>query len=397
MSGFGEMVVAQSQGSVYGSAELDDFYRPLPFIYFGLLVIWVVLASYWIINAKRNSYLEPNHLQWTLAFTPVIKALQVFQAFLFWYSCLNRRICSIWMSYGVYVTGVLFQTASLVSFLLISHGYSIVCENLSVSERRTTAALGSALYLILVGYRASVPFFTVLLWVNYSVSFYVIFRHISQNLLVLREQMNTVEDENIQIMRDSICSKYLMFKKFQNAMQVLAMAQFMIHINLNSVIDNHWLTFLVHEWVQLCILLHVGYVTSHIFVCINWPSKRRQRTGFCTTAGWTFWSPEPAPRFSLVHEVEPEEHSTMPPIYSLEMDVNDFKDMSLNEWHIGVQTSSPQRSTGKSSSPLLIVVQHPRALNNPGQQGPTTTKAIAASIISSDSCWQSNRGQTLSK
>ena len=65
------------------------------------------------------------------------------------------------MSFGVYVTGVLFQTASFVSFLLISHGYCIMCERLSVPERRTTAALGCVFYLTLVGYRASVPYFTV--------------------------------------------------------------------------------------------------------------------------------------------------------------------------------------------------------------------------------------------
>jgi hypothetical protein len=68
------------------------------------------------------------------------------------------------MSFGVYVTGVFFQTACFVSFLLISHGYCIMCEHLSVTERRTTAALGCVFYLTLVGYRASVPYFTVSSW-----------------------------------------------------------------------------------------------------------------------------------------------------------------------------------------------------------------------------------------
>lgn len=65
------------------------------------------------------------------------------------------------MSFGVYVTGVIFQTASFVSFLLIAHGYCIMCERLSVTERRTTASLGCVFYLTLVGYRASVPYFSV--------------------------------------------------------------------------------------------------------------------------------------------------------------------------------------------------------------------------------------------
>lgn len=77
------------------------------------------------------------------------------------HSCFHHHICSLWMSFGVYVTGVLFQTASFVSFLLISHGYCITCERLSLTERRTTASLGCVFYLTLVGYRASVPYFAV--------------------------------------------------------------------------------------------------------------------------------------------------------------------------------------------------------------------------------------------
>lgn len=51
-----------------------------------------------------------------------------------------------------------------------------------------------------------------LLLLNYIVSFYVIFHHISQNLSVLREQLAFVEDEDVQAMHDAIYSKYIMFK-----------------------------------------------------------------------------------------------------------------------------------------------------------------------------------------
>ena len=128
------------------------------------------------------------------------------------HSCFHHQICSLWMSFGVYVTGVLFQTASFVSFLLISHGYCITCERLSLTERRTTASLGCVFYLTLVGYRASVPYFAVLLILNYMISFYVIFHHISQNLSVLREQLSFIEDENVQAMHDAVYAKYIMFK-----------------------------------------------------------------------------------------------------------------------------------------------------------------------------------------
>lgn len=68
----------------------------------------------------------------------------------------------------------------------------------------------------------------VLLLLNYFVSFYVIFHHVSQNLLLLREQLSFIEDEDVHAMHDAIYTKYTMFKyvthpidssKFPNKMQ----------------------------------------------------------------------------------------------------------------------------------------------------------------------------------
>lgn len=72
---------------------------------------------------------------------------------LFRYSCVQLHTCSLW---------ILFQTASFISFMLISHGYCIMYERLSIRERRTTAGLGCLLYLRLIGYKAAFPYFTVI-------------------------------------------------------------------------------------------------------------------------------------------------------------------------------------------------------------------------------------------
>lgn len=61
------------------------------------------------------------------------------------------------MSFGVYVTGSLSETASIVSFLLIAHGYCIISERLSVPEHRAMAVIGCVFYLILLGHRTPIP------------------------------------------------------------------------------------------------------------------------------------------------------------------------------------------------------------------------------------------------
>ncbi|GAY51104.1 hypothetical protein CUMW_131770 [Citrus unshiu] len=292
---------------------LDESFRPLPSLYLAFLSIWFLSACSWTINTYKNRHFRANNLQWTLASVPLIKALQLTLSFL--YSCFHLQICSLWMSFGVYVTGILFQTASFVSFLLISHGYCIMCERLSVTERRSTAALGCVFYLTLVGYRASVPYFTVLLLLNYFISFYVIFHHISQNLAVLREQLAFIEDEDVQAMHDAVYTKYIMFKKFQGAMQIVAMAETVIYLNVDDSSENYWLRLLVREWAQFCIFLYIGY----------------------------------------------------------EMDAAAFKDFSRHEWHIGVPTSRSHDKSSKES--VLVIIQHPNAhrLSSTTSSSPSTS------------------------
>ncbi|KAI6690071.1 hypothetical protein NL676_026899 [Syzygium grande] len=309
---------------------LDESYRPLASVYLAFLAIWLVSACSWTFNTYRNAHFQTSNLQWTLASVPLIKALQLMLSFLFWYSCFYLQRCSLWMSFGVYVTGVLFQTASLISFLLISHGYCITCERLSVNERRTTAALGSVFYLTLVGYRASVPYFTGLLLINYFVSFYTIFYHISQNLSTLREQLNYIEDEDVQAMHDAVYMKYIMFKKFQGAMQIVAMAEIVIYINIDDSSNNYWLRLLVREWAIFCIFLYIG---------------------------WTFRSQDLAPRFTVMPTVKSKGSTVIPPIYSIEMDAATFKDFSSHKWHIGIPTSPYGDKSCRDS--ILVVIQHP--------------------------------------
>ncbi|KAL9271131.1 hypothetical protein AKJ16_DCAP25954, partial [Drosera capensis] len=67
--------------------------------------------------------------------------------------------------------------------------------------------------------------FQALLLLNYIISFSMIFHHISQNLLALQDQLGVIEDDDISAMHDAVQSKYIMFKKFQVAMQLLAIAE----------------------------------------------------------------------------------------------------------------------------------------------------------------------------
>ncbi|KAJ0971787.1 hypothetical protein J5N97_019746 [Dioscorea zingiberensis] len=336
----------------FGSTSMDEAYHSLPVLYLAFLTFWCSSALSWSINTWRHRHFQANNLQWMLATVPMVKALQLGMSFIFWYSCINFQMCSLWMSFGVYVTGIIFQTAYFVSFMLISHGYCIMCERLSVPERRTTAISGCILYLTLVGYKAAVPYFTVLLLLNYSVAFYMIFRRISQNLLVLREHLNIIEDEERPTMHDVLQKKFKMFKKFQVAMQIVAVVEILVHINVDKTPDNYWFRLTVREWAQFCIFLYIG---------------------------WTFRTHHASSHFSVMPSLKSKQKMTVPPIYSIEMDAASFKGFASQQWHVGVPTSSSPWC-GKSADSLLVIVQHPAAASKASPEETTGLKLSTASI-----------------
>ena len=85
----------------------------------------------------------------------------IFYLVTFRHSCLHLSMCSFWVAFGVFVTRIFLEIACFVAFLLISHGYCIMHEQLSTSKRYTIAGLLSLLYLTLIGYKAPVPQFVV--------------------------------------------------------------------------------------------------------------------------------------------------------------------------------------------------------------------------------------------
>ncbi|KAL4194143.1 hypothetical protein AMTRI_Chr05g67230 [Amborella trichopoda] len=332
-------------GLIYGSTYPDPAYKPLPLLYMGCLMVWSVSAFSWTFNTWRKRRFQTNNLQWMLTLVPSIKAVQLGLSCLFWYSCFSFQTCSLWVSFGVYITGVFFQITCLVSFLLISHGYSIMCERLSVSEHRTTATMACVLYLTLVGYKAALPYFSVLLLLNHIVSYYVIFLHIYQNLLALREQLNYIEQENMPATREAVYMKYKMFKNFQDAMKIAALVEILIYINTGGATDNYWIRLLIREWSQFCIFFYVG---------------------------WIFRSQEVSPGFHVVPTVNSKGRKTIPTIYSIEMDEADFSNLDFHEWQIGVPASSAAADNSSCKSHLIVV-------KNPG----ASTKGISGNIAAS--------------
>ncbi|KAL3631921.1 hypothetical protein CASFOL_024905 [Castilleja foliolosa] len=308
----------------------DEYYsfKPLVPLHFISMLIWTLSAIAWTFNTSKNGHFQqPNKLQWMLTFVPFTKALQLSLSFLFWYSYIYSDLGSLWISFGVFVMGIIFQTSAFVSFFLISHGYCITCRCLSLSERRTMAAQAYIFYMTLTCHRASLPYFSVLLLLNYFTLFYRIFKHISRNLTVLRDQLSFIDDEDVHSMRDAVYTKYMMFKKFQSAMHIVAVSELAVFVSMDNSLENYWIRLLIRELAQFFIFFYIG--------CQEFASG-----------------------FSLMPSLSSKKETAVPPIYSIEMDAKSFREFRSHEWHIGVPTL-PHK--GSKNDSVVVVIRQPHS------------------------------------
>jgi hypothetical protein len=315
--------------------EWEESYTPLPYVFMALLLLWTVCVIVWTFNTwTKRRWQQCSNLQWILTSVPVLKVLVLGLSFVFWYSCLIASQCSFWVAFGVFVARIFFETACFSAFLLIAHGYCIMHEQLSVRDRRSIAALGSLLYLILTGYKSAVPQFSVLMVLMYGMLFYVIMAHIARNLALLRDQLQHIQDEGVHTMHSAVYTKYRMFKRFQMAMFMVVIAEFLMHAAAEGVGKEYWIRLLMRELTEGVIFFHIG---------------------------WTFRSRGFTPFFTMVPSFHSSGKYSLPPIYSVEMNEKEFKNLDYEEWHIGVPTSL---SKGGSNHKQMMVIVHNPGMSN---------------------------------
>jgi hypothetical protein len=158
------MEQARSPGVFKAAAASDQWekpYRPLPHLSLAFSLVWTLLACIWAINTWTKRRFQRSHLQWVITTVPALKALVLGLTYVFWYSCLNLSTCSFWVAFGVFVSRIFLETTCVISYLLVAHGYCIIQEQLSLTDRRCIAGLTFLVYLTLTGYKSGIEQFCV--------------------------------------------------------------------------------------------------------------------------------------------------------------------------------------------------------------------------------------------
>eukprot|EP00897_Mesotaenium_endlicherianum_P000510 jgi/Mesen1/1045/ME000122S00038 len=330
----GTMFKSRSMPSPSSTGVWEDSYRPLPSLFLGLLIIWTTALLMWVWNTWSKRLWQASCLQWALTSVPLLKAIVLGLSFAFWYSCLHVSTCSFWVAFGVFVSRIFFETACFISLLLISHGYCITHEQLSLSARRSIAGLASLLYLALTGYKAAVPHFSVLVGAVYVVLLFVVLSHTASNVGRLQEQLQAISDEGAHLMHNAVYTKYCMFRKFQGTLIAMVLIEIMMHTRAEGMASEYWIRLLLREWAEIAIFCYIG---------------------------WTFRSKVVTPFSSVMPSTCSER--ALPPIHRVEMNAKDYRNLNFKEWHIGV--AMPSDSGNSRGAPILVVVQNPGQAESP--------------------------------
>ncbi|EPS59503.1 hypothetical protein M569_15302, partial [Genlisea aurea] len=239
---------------------VDPSYRVIPPLHFIAAVIWGFSAAAWTLNAYTNSGLRLTpSIQLTVGSVAWIKALHHTVSFLFWYSCFYTRICSLWLSFGVYITGIVFRTTTLVSFTLVF----FVTNPRRISlpdDRREIAGLACFYYYSLVGYTASVPYFTILMAFNYVMTLYVVHSHASKTLILLRNHHKIFSPVNGNDDHDRVffffCFAFT--RKFRTAIHVVIALELAAMMRLEGGLERYWMRFMVRECTLFFSFIYLG-------------------------------------------------------------------------------------------------------------------------------------------
>jgi hypothetical protein len=331
------MEQAKSPGVFKAAAASDQWekpYRPLPHLSLAFSLVWTLLACIWTINTWTKRRFQRSHLQWVITTVPALKALVLGLTYVFWYSCLNLSTCSFWVAFGVFVSRIFLETTCVISYLLVAHGYCIIQEQLSLTDRRRIAGLTFLVYLTLTGYKSGIEQFCVLVMLMYLVLLCVIMAHISHNLVMLQEHLEHIEAEVGQRWHTGAYAMLVMFKKFRRAVALMVAAKLMMLSQGERFANEYPRQLVVRELVEVSILLYMG---------------------------WIVRSQEPTPFSTVIPILRSSRQCTLPPIYSVEMEEKDFNNFDIREWHIGVQTSNLKCA---GQLPILVIVQNPGVSNS---------------------------------
>ena len=244
-------------------------YTALPSLYSACLAVWLSLTLlwyYWSFVVFRDTSLLFCR---AVAGIPAIKCVVLIFATAYWSTCVAWDMCSFWMSVSLVNTHLVFETAQVVLFLLISKGWRVTRSGFPSSEWRGIIMamsgfyMGNSIITVLQGGVLTGRGFWIASAVLYGLMYAYIVRNTARQLRTLSRQVGMLQNRGQQALPEQLTAplrkKFVMFVCFL----VLVLASACIEVLAHALAAENgkiWLVLVAYEVSNLVILGTIGWI-----------------------------------------------------------------------------------------------------------------------------------------
>ena len=127
------------------SGDLSYFYFAIFAFWSSVACVWNYLTFYVYQNVPQTSI----QLSKLLAILPNMKAMTLLWSCIFWYECFQYKYCDKWLAIAVINCQLLYEIATIFTFIVIAKGWSIVKEDIESHEWRQIWTIIILYYIVM--------------------------------------------------------------------------------------------------------------------------------------------------------------------------------------------------------------------------------------------------------
>ena len=249
----------------YPLLDVQGPYEPLTGVYSFVLASWFLMTVGWI---YLTFFVHPEHSVALCKFAtglPILKLLDVTLGVAFWATCNEWAMCSYWTGVAFENVHLIYETMTVMVFLLVAKGWNITRYRINVEDWRLIVLIISLFYMslsiILVlenGVLDTVGFW-IAIAIIYGIVYYFLFKNVMEQLRKLTIQVSLLEPTMPSTIIGPLLEKHRMYI----ILLVLIFCSFAIEITCNALIAKTgtlWKTLCVYEVANMLIFLGIGFM-----------------------------------------------------------------------------------------------------------------------------------------
>lgn len=249
----------------YPLLDIQGPYEPLTGVYAFVLACWFLMTVGWIyITFFVHRELAVALCKFSTGL-PLLKLLDVVLGVTFWTTCNEWAMCSYWLGVALENVHLIYETMTVMVFLLVAKGWNITRYRIGVEDWRLIVVVISLFYMslsiILVlenGVLDTVGFW-IAIGVIYGIVYYILFKNVLEQLRKLNIQVSLLEPNMPPTIIGPLLEKHRMYV----ILLFLIFCSFSIEIACNAIIAKTatlWKTLCVYEVSNMLIFLAIGFM-----------------------------------------------------------------------------------------------------------------------------------------